>query len=665
MKNVTKKLTALSMIAVSGFALASCGFEAGEPFVKKDIDLESIVFKDTTDIFSSSQTEYKLIAKVGNEPLTADKIEGLRSISYTYYDETGERVGSISTVGSYTVKLELKVNEALYNTVAPIEVKYNVYNAVDTSNIVFNDTNVAFGQSVSNNVSVKVKVNGVLQNWSSSNKVTGIDSISYSYEGINGTTYESSSTAPTATGTYKVTAKFNATKNYAAPEDMAATMKILKTVPMAGIEFKSASFLADDTAHGIEVNETPTGVTSVSYKVNGKDGNKATNPGLHEVVANFNVPDDTFAVDPMKAYMYIYEDANTLSPSSFNHANYGLFKETAESTADSKKYSDISISSIVGDDSLQLGNFELSDNINWFYATGDKTATDSTTFGKNTNYLKVDNGDTIKINATAGQKLKLYIACSSSKGDVGLFINGTSQKIAATEPVKDEVQVVEIPITETKTNVLSVNGSTYKIYEARIEGAGSSDTPTITDHNYSFDPSSLTATSDKQAITTFGENSPLAVKTSSNDTIMRTNSTSGVVEKIETKNDNLTVTFQGTGTITISFASTGGAGSGYVANVSALGLKDSNGHFLTGTTDATLIVSGNQFDDCGTDASDNKITVSKTWTEADAGAYYVAGTTYITVTYTITEAGTYTISSPSGTTGRGARINSITLVDRY
>lgn len=104
---------------------------------------------------------------------------------------------------------------------------------------------------------------------------------------------------------------------------------------------------------------------------------------------------------------------------------------------------------------------------------------------------------------------------------------------------------------------------------------------------------------------------------------------------IEIKGDALTVTFTGTGTLTIEFSSTGGS------NTSRLMLKDSDGNVVVGTTTATLVA------------------------DAEAGAYEVTGTTMVSVTFNITKAGTYTIASPSAVTTRGCRIGSIVMVDNY
>lgn len=104
---------------------------------------------------------------------------------------------------------------------------------------------------------------------------------------------------------------------------------------------------------------------------------------------------------------------------------------------------------------------------------------------------------------------------------------------------------------------------------------------------------------------------------------------------IENKKGGLAVTFNGTGTITIGFSSTG------PSNASRLGLQK-DGSYLTATT-------------VGAGAT--------ACTDAEAGAYEVTGTTSVELTFTITEAGTYTIFCPNGVQNRGARIYSIVMVD--
>ncbi len=121
-------------------------------------------------------------------------------------------------------------------------------------------------------------------------------------------------------------------------------------------------------------------------------------------------------------------------------------------------------------------------------------------------------------------------------------------------------------------------------------------------------------------------------------------------DAIELKNDGISVTFQGTGTITIGFASTGGS------NTSGFALIDASGAYLEGTTTATKLAA----DETIAEGYVNK-----------AGLYTVTGTTAVTVTYTISTAGTYKLYSlycylkDSAGTSRGGRITSITMTDNY
>ncbi len=111
---------------------------------------------------------------------------------------------------------------------------------------------------------------------------------------------------------------------------------------------------------------------------------------------------------------------------------------------------------------------------------------------------------------------------------------------------------------------------------------------------------------------------------------------------IEVKGEALQVTFLGTGTITISFGSNKAATESSAGNTSTLALKNESGSYLTATS----------YDTTG---------VTET---AGTTVYYSAsGSTAYDVTFTITEAGTYTICTNLGGEGRVARIHGITMTD--
>ncbi len=104
----------------------------------------------------------------------------------------------------------------------------------------------------------------------------------------------------------------------------------------------------------------------------------------------------------------------------------------------------------------------------------------------------------------------------------------------------------------------------------------------------------------------------------------------------EVKGEKIALTFLGTGTLTVGFASTGGK------NESRLAVIDSEGNILTANVGGTTA---------------NKV-------DGEEGVYTVTGTSYATVTYTITEPGVYKITTTPGSfTSRGARINQIDMVD--
>lgn len=122
----------------------------------------------------------------------------------------------------------------------------------------------------------------------------------------------------------------------------------------------------------------------------------------------------------------------------------------------------------------------------------------------------------------------------------------------------------------------------------------------------------------------------------------------------EMKGEGISVTFQGTGTITIGFCSTGGN------NTSGFALVDSNGAWLEATSTTA-----------------DKVAADETIAEGyvnKAGLYTVKGTTAGTVTYTIETAGTYKFyssysyedtSKDVGAASRGCRISAITMTDNY
>lgn len=139
----------------------------------------------------------------------------------------------------------------------------------------------------------------------------------------------------------------------------------------------------------------------------------------------------------------------------------------------------------------------------------------------------------------------------------------------------------------------------------------------------------------------------------------------------ETKSDGtntsiggINVTIKGKGTITVAVASTGGS------NCSAIGLLDSNGDWIKAsnivdgvkddvTYTATLIEEGVMGGKTDKDA--NKVA----YPEYCYGAYTVSNTVIVTITFTVTKPGTYTLASPAVTNNRGIRIFNLDIKDTY
>ncbi len=204
-------------------------------------------------------------------------------------------------------------------------------------------------------------------------------------------------------------------------------------------------------------------------------------------------------------------------------------------------------------------------------------------------------------------------------------------------------------------NIKVVTAGTYVIKVANladgetpvltITAKGGSEPSGATAHTNTFDYSLITGiTVDKTVLTQDNFTGANAFLTVANDKV-----TYRVGKDcIEIKEGALTVTFKGTGTITIEFASTGSS------NKSRFMLKDASGNILEGTTTATKITATEE-----PTSKDPAVSVN------EAGAYEVTGTTMVSITFNITAAGTYTFVSPSKVTNRGCRIGSVVMVDNY
>jgi pectinesterase len=172
-------------------------------------------------------------------------------------------------------------------------------------------------------------------------------------------------------------------------------------------------------------------------------------------------------------------------------------------------------------------------------------------------------------------------------------------------------------------------------------------------NTYSY--SAITGLGDKEAITSLtGDNSFLTVTGSVTYRNKAASSDGKSPDSIELKGDAVTVTFKGTGTLTLGVASTGSS------NTSNIMLKDSEGNVITASSADGL-----------TAVTEDK-TIAEDFVNY-AGSYEFSGTGTSTIVYTISKAGTYTIyssyayhdTSKDKDSARGCRLNSLVMVDNY
>lgn len=183
---------------------------------------------------------------------------------------------------------------------------------------------------------------------------------------------------------------------------------------------------------------------------------------------------------------------------------------------------------------------------------------------------------------------------------------------------------------------------------------------TPTAHTNTYDYSAITKVADKTVLTQasfVGANAFLKVNGEKNVTYRDT------AACIETKEDGLSVVFQGTGTITVEISSTG------KANYSGFALVAADGTYLVATS-------------TGGSGTVKKLDADETpenCTKANKAGTYVCGdgstggTTHVTLTFEVKAAGEYTLysifnyydSSKSQESARGCRIFAISMVDNY
>ena len=247
-----------------------------------------------------------------------------------------------------------------------------------------------------------------------------------------------------------------------------------------------------------------------------------------------------------------------------------------------------------------------------------------------------------KIEANSKGKVTLY-AITGSSGDLTRklgFYDETGNQLDTTDGIPNAVTEIVFDIEKAGTYYIwgTAAINVYYVQLTTLPKTAQTD-------NYEFSYSALTAKmteilgsapADKTALKGeyfAGDNGFLTFNGTGDKNDQYRTSGGGCVE---IKKGYFTVTFKGTGKLTVSFASTGGA------NASRIAVTDAENAYVKGEGTATEIAEGDE-----------------------KGSYEVTGTAYVTVVFEITQPGTYTVRCEYGVTGRGARVNAITIADNH
>ncbi len=247
-----------------------------------------------------------------------------------------------------------------------------------------------------------------------------------------------------------------------------------------------------------------------------------------------------------------------------------------------------------------------------------------------------------KIEANSKGTVKLY-AITGSGSDLSrqlVFADATGKEIKTSEGLPNEVTEVVFDIPAKGTYYVYGTAAINVYYISLTHVPASAEATT---DNYEFSYSALTAKMTEILGAAPEDKTPLKSEyfTDSNEflTFVGTGDKNDQYRTsgggcVEIKKGYFTVTFKGKGTLTVSFASTGGT------NASRLAVTDANGNYVTATGTATLVTEGDE-----------------------AGAYEVQGTAYVAMAFEITQPGTYTICCKYVATGRGMRVKTVSMTD--
>ena len=269
--------------------------------------------------------------------------------------ETGNTLVSTGTTGVVTINVTIKAKDVNGDG----KNEYNAYtgtNAItvnvidktsDTATMKVSQSDITYGESVSPSVT---------------NKPDGTDTVRYTYEGRDGTTY-SNSAAPTNVGKYKVKAKCeSSTTIYKAEDDFEILPKSISgmtvTLDKTSLEYNGSAQTVNVTGVG--------SLTAADYTVT--SGNSGTDVGSYTVTVtgNGNYKDTakaTWKITP--ATLTVTPDAN--QSKKFKEADPAALTYTFSGNASGQTPAfngklDREAGENVGTYAIKLGNLALTDN---------------------------------------------------------------------------------------------------------------------------------------------------------------------------------------------------------------------------------------------------------------------------------------------------------------
>lgn len=269
--------------------------------------------------------------------------------------ETGNTLVSTGTTGVVKIKVSIAAKDVNDDTI-------NEYNAFSKSDAI--TVNVV--DKTTDNTTMKVSQSDIIYGGSVSptvtNKPDGTDTVSYTYEGRDGTTY-SSPTAPTNVGKYKVKAKCeSSTTIYKAEDDFEILPKSISgmtvTLDKTSLEYNGSAQTVNVTGVG--------SLTAADYTVT--SGNSGTDVGSYTVTVtgNGNYKDTakaTWKITP--ATLTVTPDAN--QSKKFKEADPAALTYTFSGNASGQTPAfngklDREAGENVGTYAIKLGNLALKDS---------------------------------------------------------------------------------------------------------------------------------------------------------------------------------------------------------------------------------------------------------------------------------------------------------------